>query len=67
MKYMGYKIERIDPNQVGNYGNKWGVFAENHDVDPTGRSYTHGRLPIVQGLSKKPSKVAGVISEDYKL
>lgn len=41
---MGYKIERIDPNQVGNYGNKWGVFAENHDVDPTGRSYTHWEI-----------------------
>lgn len=31
MTYKGYRIERIDPHAVGNYGNKWGVFAEHHD------------------------------------
>ena len=33
MMYRGYKIERIDPNAVGNWGNKWGVFVEVHEHD----------------------------------
>jgi hypothetical protein len=33
MMYRGYKIERIDPNANGNWGNKWGVFVEVHEHD----------------------------------
>lgn len=42
--YRGYKIERIDPHAVGNWGNKWGVFVEEHGVDYlTGSSYVRWR------------------------
>lgn len=45
MMYMGYKIERIDPHALGNWGKKWGVFAEEHGVDHiTGRSYVRWSL-----------------------
>lgn len=33
MMYKGYRIERVDPSQAGNWGNRWGVFAEEHNYD----------------------------------
>ena len=33
MMYRGYRIERVDPHAVGNWGNKWGVFVEVHSWD----------------------------------
>jgi len=45
MIYMGYKIERIDNHATGNWGMKWGVFAETHGVDHiTGRGYVRWEL-----------------------
>lgn len=45
MIYRGYKIERINPNDTGNWGKKWGVFVEEHRVDHiSGRSYVRWKI-----------------------